>query len=85
MRRFKLNLVKRLKYISEKSDPREVGGMLYSFASVAIAILTLLMLGIILTILIMHLKNGVVIQQFEVLGFIILLILALLLSLGKDE
>ncbi len=85
MRRFKLNLVKRLKYISKKGDPKEVGGMLYSFASVAIAILTLLMLGIILTILILHLKNGVVIQQFEVLGFIILLILALLLSLGKAE
>ncbi len=82
---FKLNLIERARYINHKSEPREAGGMIYIFASIAIALLTLLMLGLILIMLILHLKNGVVIQQFEVLGFIVLLILAILLSLGKAE
>ncbi len=86
---FKLNLIERLKYISKKGDPKEVGGMLYSFASVAIAILAFLMFGLIISMLVLlmvlPIDNGFDIRQFQVLGIMALLILTILLSLGEPN
>ncbi len=82
---FKLNLIERARYINNKSEPREAAFMIYVFASIAINILICLMFLLIIAMLVMHLENEVFIQQFEVLGFIVLLILAILMSLGKAE